>query len=121
MKEMFKSKIEIIEFLKKYYKNKRKKELNDNTKLLNELNRKLRLLNEKLKQAKFNKNKINKKIEKIQDAKSGKISIININSYIIRILFITLFYISFSITITSFLDFSNFKNFLSISLKFCEF
>ena len=61
MKEMFKSKIEIIEFLKKYYKNKRKKELNDNTKLLNDLNRKLRLLNEKLKQAKFNKNKINKK------------------------------------------------------------
>ena len=95
MKEMFKSKIEIIEFLKKYYKNKRKKELNDNTKLLNDLNRKLRLLNEKLKQAKFNKNKINKKIEKIQDVKSGKISIININSYIIRILFITLFYISF--------------------------
>lgn len=95
MKEMFKSKIEIIEFLKKYYKNKRKKELNDNTKLLNELNRKLRLLNEKLKQAKFNKNKINKKIEKIQDVKSGKISIINTNSYIIRILFITLFYISF--------------------------
>ena len=55
----------------------------------------MRLLNEKLKQAKFNKNKINKKIEKIQDVKSGKISIININSYIIRILFITLFYISF--------------------------
>lgn len=27
MKEMFKSKIEIIEFLKKYYKNKRKKRI----------------------------------------------------------------------------------------------
>lgn len=65
MKELFKSKIIIIEFFKKYSIQKRKKELENEPELLNELNNKSTLLNNKLKLKKTNKTKINKQLEKI--------------------------------------------------------
>ena len=95
MKELFKSKIIIIEFFKKYSIQKRKKELENEPELLNELNNKSTLLNNKLKLKKTNKTKINKQLEKIQNIKNGKIQIINVNRYVLRFLLIVLFYISF--------------------------
>ena len=95
MKELFKSKIEIIEFLKKFFIQKRKKELENEPKLLNELNKKSTLLNNQLKLKNTNKTKINKQLEKIQNIKNGKIQIINVNRYVLRFLLIVLFYISF--------------------------
>ena len=95
MKELFKSKIIIIEFFKKYSIQKRKKELENEPKLLNELNKKSTLLNNKLKLKNTNKTKINKQLEKIQNIKNGKIQIINVNRYVLRFLLIVLFYISF--------------------------
>jgi len=95
MKELFKSKIIIIEFFKKYSIQKRKKELENEPKLLNELNKKSILLNNQLKLENTNKTKINKQLEKIQNIKNGKIQIINVNRYVLRFLLIVLFYISF--------------------------
>ena len=95
MKELFKSKIEIIEFFKKFFIQKRKKELENEPKLLNELNKKSTLLNNQLKLKNTNKTKINKQLEKIQNIKNGKIQIINVNRYVLRFLLIVLFYISF--------------------------
>ena len=95
MKELFKSKIIIIEFFKKYSIQKRKKELENEPKLLNELNKKSTLLNNQLKLKNTNKTKINKQLEKIQNIKNGKIQIINVNRYVLRFLLIVLFYISF--------------------------
>ena len=95
MKELFKSKIIIIEFFKKYSIQKRKKELENEPKLLNELNKKSTLLNNHLKLKNTNKTKINKQLEKIQNIKNGKIQIINVNRYVLRFLLIVLFYISF--------------------------
>ena len=95
MKELFKSKIEIIEFFKKFFIQKRKTELENEPKLLNELNKKSTLLNNQLKLKNTNKTKINKQLEKIQNIKNGKIQIINVNRYVLRFLLIVLFYISF--------------------------
>ena len=95
MKELFKSKIEIIEVFKKFFIQKRKKELENEPKLLNELNKKSTLLNNQLKLKNTNKTKINKQLEKIQNIKNGKIQIINVNRYVLRFLLIVLFYISF--------------------------
>ena len=95
MKELFKSKIEIIEFFKKFFIQKRKKELENEPKLLNELNKKSTFLNNQLKLKNTNKTKINKQLEKIQNIKNGKIQIINVNRYVLRFLLIVLFYISF--------------------------
>ena len=69
MKELFKSKIIIIEFFKKYSIQKRKKELENEPKLLNELNKKSTLLKNQLKLKNTNKTKINKQLEKIQNIK----------------------------------------------------
>jgi len=95
MKELFKSNIEIIEFFKKFFMEKRKKELENEPKLVNKLNEKAKILNNKLKLKNINKNKINKQLEKIQNIKNGKIQIINVNRYILRFLLIILFYIAF--------------------------
>ena len=95
MKELFRSNIEIIEFFKKFFMEKRKKELENEPKLVNKLNEKAKILNNKLKLKNINKNKINKQLEKIQNIKNGKIQIINVNRYILRFLLIILFYIAF--------------------------
>ena len=60
MKELFKSKIEIIEFFKKFFIQKRKKELENEPKLLNELNKKSTLLKNQLKLKNTNKNNLPK-------------------------------------------------------------
>ncbi len=95
MKELFKSKIEIIEFFKKFFIEKRKKELENEPELINKLNKKYKILNDKLKLENSNKIKINKQLKKTQDIKNGKIQIINVNRYVLRFLLIILFYISF--------------------------
>ena len=95
MKDLLKSKIIIIKFFKKYFIEKRKQELEKETELFNELNKKLKILNERLKQKSYNKKKIDKKIEKIQKVKSGKIEIINLTRYIIRFILMVLLYLSF--------------------------
>ena len=95
MKELFKSKIEIIEFFKKFFVQKRKKELEIEINLLNELNKKSKILNDKLKLKDVNKTKIDKQLTKIQNIKNGKTQIINANRYILRFLLIILFFISF--------------------------
>lgn len=95
MKELFKGKIEIIEFFKKFYMERRKKEVENEPALLNELNKKSKILNDKLKLKNVNKNKINKKLEKIQNIKNGKTQIINLNKYVLRFSLIILLYISF--------------------------
>ena len=95
MKELLKSKMIIIKFFKKYFIEKRKQELEKETELFNELNKKLKILNERLKQKSYNKKKIDKKIEKIQKVKSGKIEIINLTRYIIRFILMVLLYLSF--------------------------
>lgn len=92
MKEMLKGKLEIIEFFKKYFTEKRKAEFNNEIKLVNKLNDKMRNYTQQL-NTKYDK-KIDKKLQKIYDLKSGKIQIININRYIQRILLLILFYIS---------------------------
>lgn len=92
MKEMLKGKLEIIEFFKKYFTEKRKAEFNNEIKLMNKLNDQMRNYTQQL-NTKFDK-KIDKKLQKIYDLKSGKIQIINVNRYIKRILFLILFYIS---------------------------
>ena len=95
MKELFKGKIEIIEFFKKFYMERRKKELENEPNLLNELNKKYKILNDKLKLNNINQDNINRQLTKIQNIKNGKIQIININRYVLRFLLVTLFYISF--------------------------
>ena len=95
MKKIFKNKIEIIEFFKKFFIQKRKKELENEPTLVDKLNKKAKILNSKLKMKNINKKKINKQLEKIQNIKNGKIQIINVNRYILRFLLIILFYISF--------------------------
>ena len=92
MKEMLKGKLEIIEFFKKYFTEKRKAEFNNEIKLVNKLNDKMRNYTQQL-NTKYDK-KIDKKLQKIYDLKSGKIQIINVNQYIQRILLLILFYIS---------------------------
>ena len=92
MKEMLKGKLEIIEFFKKYFTEKRKAEFNNEIKLVNKLNDKMRNYTQQL-NTKYDK-KIDKKLQKIYDLKSGKIQIINVNRYIQRILLLILFYIS---------------------------
>ena len=92
MKEMLKGKLEIIEFFKKYFTEKRKVEFNNEIKLVNKLNDKMRNYTQQL-NTKYDK-KIDKKLQKIYDLKSGKIQIINVNRYIQRILLLILFYIS---------------------------
>ena len=92
MKEMLKGKLEIIEFFKKYFTEKRKAEFNNEIKLVNKLNDKMRNYTQQL-NTKYDK-KIDKKLQKIYDLKSGKIQIINVNRYIKRILLLILFYIS---------------------------
>ena len=95
MKELFQGKIEIIELFKKYYTKVRKKEVENSTELLKELDRKTKMLNSKLKVENNEKDKIYKKLEKIQDIKNGKVGIVNVNRYIIRFLLIILLCISF--------------------------
>ena len=95
MKELFQGKIEIIELFKKYYTKVRKKEVENSTELLKELDRKSKMLNRKLKVENNEKDKIYKKLEKIQDIKNGKAGIVNVNRYIIRFLLIILLCISF--------------------------
>lgn len=92
MKEMLKGKLEIIEFFKRYFIEKRKAEFNNEIKLVNKLNDKMRNYTQQL-NTKYDK-KIDKKLQKIYDLKSGKIQIINVNRYIQRILLLILFYIS---------------------------
>lgn len=92
MKEMLKGKLEIVEFFKKYFTEKRKAEFNNEIKLVNKLNDKMRNYTQQL-NTKYDK-KIDKKLQKIYDLKSGKIQIINVNRYIQRILLLILFYIS---------------------------
>jgi hypothetical protein len=92
MKEMLKGKLEIIEFFKKYFTEKRKAEFNNEIKLVNKLNDKMKNYTQQL-NTKYDK-KIDKKLQKIYDLKSGKIQIINVNRYIKRILLLILFYIS---------------------------
>lgn len=88
MKEMLKGKLEIIEFFKKYFTEKRKAEFNNEIKLVNKLNDKMKNYTQQL------NTKYDKKLQKIYDLKSGKIQIINVNRYIKRILLLILFYIS---------------------------
>ncbi len=95
MKELFQGKIEIIELFKKYYKEVRKKEVENSTELLKELDRKAKMLNIRLKIAGNEKEEIYRKLEKIQDIKNGKVGIVNVNRYIIRFLLIILLCISF--------------------------
>lgn len=92
MKEMLKGKLEIVEFFKKYFTEKRKAEFNNEIKLVNKLNDKMKNYTQQL-NTKYDK-KIDKKLQKIYDLKSGKIQIINVNRYIKRILLLILFYIS---------------------------
>lgn len=92
MKEMLKGKLEIVEFFKKYFTEKRKAEFNNEIKLVNKLNDKMKNYTQQL-NTKYDK-KIDKKLQKIYDLKSGKIQIINVNRYIQRILLLILFYIS---------------------------
>ena len=92
MKEILKGKLEIVEFFKKYFTEKRKAEFNNEIKLVNKLNDKMKNYTQQL-NTKYDK-KIDKKLQKIYDLKSGKIQIINVNRYIQRILLLILFYIS---------------------------
>ena len=95
MKQLFQGKIEIIELFKKYYTKVRKKEVENSTELLKELDRKTKALNSKLKIENNEKDKIYRKLEKIQDIKDGKVETVNVNRYVIRFLLIILLCISF--------------------------
>ena len=95
MKELFKGKLEIVQLFKKYFTEIRKKEVENSTELLKELDRKTKVLKSKLKIENNEKDKIYRKLEKIQDIKNGKVGIVNVNRYIIRFLLIILLCISF--------------------------
>jgi len=67
MKELFQGKLEIVQLFKKYFTEIRKKEVENSTELLKELDRKTKVLNSKLKIENNEKDKIYRKLEKIQD------------------------------------------------------